>query len=144
METLKQKLVLGLLGLLMVTKMNSQSLRIVGKVLDTEKNKISAQYVLKCDGQEIVNDNGSKLKVKLEPNKVYKLTFSKPGYASKTISFSTFTKNLQENFTFSFKVTLKKLPSELYVINDEKSVGDIYADVYYDNYLGTYNYKKHQ
>jgi hypothetical protein len=140
MNSIKQKLVLGLLGLLIVTKINSQSLHLNGRIQDTSKSKITAHYVLMCDGKEVISRNGSKLKLKLEPNKVYKLTFSKPGYVSKSISLSTFSQKQSGKFTFNFNVTLKEVPSEnLYAQKDVKNV----ADVFYDSNVKGFNYKMH-
>jgi hypothetical protein len=129
MNSIKQKIVTGLLGLLMVTKMNSQTLRINGRIQDASKNKITAYYVLTCNGKEVESHSGSKLKLKLEPNKVYRLTFSKPGYLSKSISLSTASQKQHGNFTFKFNITLKPLPEEKLVAQrNAKNVGNVFYD----------------
>jgi hypothetical protein len=139
MKTFNFKYVMMLFVLLVVKPIHAQHVNIEGKIKDVSGKRIKAQYVLTCDDEKMYTSSGSKIKLRFKPNHTYRVTFSKPGYATKTISFTTNSRN-HDKFVFCFDITLKELPAEKL---REEGLRTNVADVYYDAHKHTYAYSKY-
>lgn len=137
MKTITFKFITLLALLLSFNGLHAQYVDIQGKIKDASGKKIRAHYVVMCDDQKMYAKKGAKLHLKFKPNHSYRVTFIKPGYATKTISFTTYSRN-HDKFAFNFDITLKELSTDKLV---EEGVKTNVADVYYDPKRNTYAYK---
>lgn len=108
--------------------LNAQSLSVKANVSDNQGNKLSSNFLLRSDDKKVNIGRASKVKLELAENHLYSLTFSRPGYKTKTINFSTFEIKNQEIY-FEFDIVLDELVGEKL---DTDAKGVIVAEVFYD------------
>ncbi|MBL7930299.1 MAG: hypothetical protein JNL60_00270, partial [Bacteroidia bacterium] len=113
----------------------SQSLILEGYMKDSGNKNIRAYYELRTACQLVAMGQGSKVRLKLKRREVYTLTFSKPGYQSKTIFISTYANNFYW-YSFSFDVHLE--PAD-----QNRNVEPLITagDIFYNRNLSNYDYK---
>ena len=122
---------LGLNGL------NAQRLTIKGEFVNSDDYALNAHYVIKAGDKHVACGDADKIKLKLELNKSYSLTVSKPGYKSKTVHFSTYT-NYEKKFCFSFLVLMIEEPK---LDPKQNETSDFVAgDVFFDSNVSDFNY----
>jgi hypothetical protein len=129
----KEHLILILLSILISHKTFSQSLLIKGYFKNTNEKNILANYQLLSNNKVISNGKVKKLKIELLLNTDFTLIVSKKGYESKSICFSTHTKDEKE-FYFEFDVCLKEDST-----NKEIST-PITFYIFYDDHTKGFNY----
>jgi hypothetical protein len=135
----KEHLILILMSILISHNTFSQSLLIKGFFKNTNEENILANYQLLSNNKVISNGTVKKLKIELLLNTDFTLIISKKGYESKSICFSTHTKDEKE-FYFEFDVCLKEDST-----NKEIST-PITSYIFYDDNTKGFNYttnKKH-
>lgn len=135
----KEHLILILMSILISHKTFSQSLLIKGFFKNTNEENILANYQLLSNNKVVSNGTVKKLKIELLLNTDFTLIISKKGYESKSIYFSTHTKDEKE-FYFEFDVCLKEDST-----NKEIST-PITSYIFYDDNTKGFNYttnKKH-
>ena len=111
----------------------SQSLLIKGFFKSDQEEPIQASYLLIANNEVVSSGDEKKIKIQLELNNDYTLIVSKNGYVTKSISFSTYTKD-EDDYYFEFDVFLKR------VLSKNTTVSIISANVYYDSKLRSFNY----
>lgn len=135
MKTTGLKLLTILLLLTLAKPWAAQVLVLKGYIKTAEAQNTNGYYELRNACNLLAMGHGSGVKLKLQPNQVYTLKFSKPGFQSKTIVISTFANN-NYWYRFSFHVVLNRITPEN-MTEPLVTAGSIF----YDEKTGDYNYQ---
>jgi hypothetical protein len=122
--------------LVCLTNIQAQRLSIKGAFVNSDDDALTAHYVIKSGDKHIACGDANKIKLKLELNKNYSLTVSKPGYKSKTVHFSTYTL-YEKKFSFSFLVLMFEEP----ILDPKQNENDAFVagDVFFDGNVSDFN-----
>lgn len=114
--------------------MCAQSLTLKGQVKNAGNETTSACYTLYNPYELLQVGTCQELRLELTDGDSYTLTFSKPGFRSKTIQISTFCDN-HSKYRLSFNVTLMPLKEA-----DTPEADEVAGKIYYDIKKSDYNY----